>query len=364
MSDLPTAPHDSRQPPPPPPPPLDAPVATVDDPLVDAPAPAQPPAPDGALGVGEASRVAHAILDEVERAVVGKRDAISLVLAGLLADGHVLLDDLPGVAKTLTARSLATAAGLDFARVQFTPDLLPSDITGSLVLDLATQRPEFRPGPVFTGLLLADEINRAPAKTQAALLEAMQERQVTVDGIARPLPRPFLVIATQNPIESEGTYPLPEAQLDRFAVRTSMGYPTMRDEVGLLSARLARGTDDVELRPACDAARFIEVQHALERVFVDPRLLDYVVALVTATRADGNLSVGASPRGSLALVKLARAWALLGGRDYVGPDDVRTVAVPALAHRVVVTDETWARGTPASELVRRVLDRVPAPSVS
>jgi MoxR-like ATPase len=383
MSDVPATPPGSRPPPPPPPPPPSPPATTppaagappTDAPVADAPvatgttaavpvagAPGADDRPDAT--VAEAGRTAHAILDEVERAVVGKRQAITLVLAGLLADGHVLLDDLPGVAKTLTARSIATAAGLGFARVQFTPDLLPSDITGSLVLDLATQRPEFRPGPVFTDLLLADEINRAPAKTQAALLEAMQERQVTVDGVARPLPRPFLVIATQNPIESEGTYPLPEAQLDRFALRASMGYPSPTDEVALLAARVARGTDDVELRPVCDAARFVEVQQALERVFVDPRLLEYAVALVGATRADGNLSVGASPRGSLALVKLARAWALLDRRDYVGPDDIRTVAIPALAHRVVVTDETWARGTPASDLVRRVLDRVPAPSVS
>jgi MoxR-like ATPase len=347
IPDVPPAPHDSRRPPPPPPPP---------------PSPAD--APTVAEDVAAATRTAHAILSEVERAVVGKRREISLVLAGLLADGHVLLDDLPGVAKTLTARSIATAAGLDFARVQFTPDLLPSDITGSLVLDLATQQPEFRPGPVFANLLLADEINRAPAKTQAALLESMQERQVTVDGLARPLPRPFLVIATQNPIESEGTYPLPEAQLDRFTLRTSMGYPAVADEKALLEARIARRTDEVALSAVCDAAGFIAAQQAVEQVFVDHRLLDYVVALVGATRSDGNLAVGASPRGSLALVKLARAWALLAGRDYVGPDDVRAVVVPALAHRVVVTDEAWARGTPATDLLRRVLDRVPAPNLS
>jgi len=347
IPDVPPAPDDSRRPPPPPPPP---------------PPPAD--APTVAEDVATAARTAHAILSEVERAVVGKRREISFVLAGLLADGHVLLDDLPGVAKTLTARSIATAAGLDFARVQFTPDLLPSDITGSLVLDLATQQPEFRPGPVFANLLLADEINRAPAKTQAALLESMQERQVTVDGLARPLPRPFLVIATQNPIESEGTYPLPEAQLDRFTLRTSMGYPAVADEKALLEARIARRTDEVALSAVCDAAGFIAAQQAVEQVFVDHRLLDYVVALVGATRSDGNLAVGASPRGSLALVKLARAWALLAGRDYVGPDDVRAVVVPALAHRVVVTDEAWARGTPATDLLRRVLDRVPAPNLS
>jgi MoxR-like ATPase len=376
-------PADDRPPPPPPPPPpptpspvsSPSPAAHPTSPspgggttVVEAPPrtdhrPPAPPEPGG-LDVGDAARLAHRLLDEVGRAVVGKRDAVALVLAGLLADGHVLLDDLPGVAKTLTARSLARAAGLQFARVQFTPDLLPSDITGSLVLDLATQKPEFRAGPVFTNLLLADEINRAPAKTQAALLEAMQERQVTTDGVARPLPHPFLVIATQNPVESEGTYPLPEAQLDRFVARTSMGYPAFDDEMTMLEARIARGADEVELSPVCDQDTFRALQRAVERVQVDRRLLNYVVRLVAATRGDGSLEVGVSPRGSLALVKLARAWALLSGRDYVGPDDIRTMAMPALSHRVVLKDETWARGTPATEVLRRVVDRVPAPSVS
>jgi MoxR-like ATPase len=390
MSTTPPSPDD-RPPPPPPPPPPPAPAPAVTEPAATgadgarspgtttvAEAPAATPAPGptatsttpaapgepGTLSVTEAARLAHRLLDEVGRAVVGKRDAVALVLAGLIADGHVLLDDLPGVAKTLTARSLARAAGLQFARVQFTPDLLPSDITGSLVLDLATQKPEFRPGPVFTDLLLADEINRAPAKTQAALLEAMQERQVTTDGVGRPLPRPFLVVATQNPIESEGTYPLPEAQLDRFLARTSMGYPAFDDELVMLENRLARQTDEVDLTPVCDRETFLRLQRAVEQVQVDRRLLDYVLRLVAATRTDGGLAVGASPRGSLALVKLARAWALLSGRDYVGPDDIRTMTLPALAHRVVLKDETWARGTPATEVLRRVVDRVPAPSVA
>ena len=248
-------------------------------------------------------------------------------------------------------------------RVQFTPDLLPADITGSLVLDLESHRPEFRAGPIFTNVLLADEINRAPAKTQSALLEAMQERQVTTDGTSRHLTRPFLVIATQNPIESEGTYPLPEAQLDRFLVRTSMGYPATADEVEMLQARVERATDEVELQPVCDGERFLTAQAAVEHVYVHPRLLQMCVDLVTASRSDPDLEVGASPRGSLALVKLAHAVALLDGRDFVGPDDVRAVAVPALAHRVVLRDETWARGIPAAEIVRRVVDRVPAPSV-
>jgi MoxR-like ATPase len=316
------------------------------------------------LPVAEAANVANAVVDEVCRAVIGKRDVVRLIVAALLADGHVLLDDLPGVAKTLTARSIATAAGLSFARVQFTPDVLPSDITGSLVLDLGTQQPEFRPGPIFTELLLADEVNRSPAKTQAALLEAMQERQVTADGVARPLPRPFLVIATQNPIESEGTYPLPEAQLDRFLIRTSMGYPAVDDEVAMLVQRVERGADDVTLQPVCTASTFMAAQRSLERVHVDQRLLEYCVALVGATRDERQLSVGASPRGSLALLKLARAAALMSVRDYIGPDDVRAMAVPGLAHRVVLSDETWARGTSAEDVVRQAVDRVPAPNTT
>ena len=314
-----------------------------------------------ALPTVEAARIVHAVLDEVCRAVVGKRDVVRLILAGLLADGHVLLDDVPGVAKTLTARSLARAAGLGFSRVQFTPDVLPADITGSLVLDLATQRPEFRAGPVFTNLLLADEVNRAPAKTQAALLEAMQERQVTADGVTYELPRPFLAIATQNPIESEGTYPLPEAQLDRFMLRATMGYPAYDDEVTLLADRIERGTDEVRLEPVCDAKTFSSVQRSLERIHVDRRLLDYCVALVRATRSETQLAVGSSPRGTLALVKLARATALLDGRDFVGPDDIRRIVVPALAHRVVLSDEAWARRIEPAEVVRRAVDRVAVP---
>ena len=314
-----------------------------------------------ALAFDEAARVAEQILDEVCRAVVGKREVVRLILTGLIADGHVLLDDVPGVAKTLTARSLATAAGLDFSRVQFTPDVLPADITGALVLDLATHTPEFRPGPVFSNLLLADEVNRAPAKTQAALLEAMQERQVTADGVTHKLPEPFLVIATQNPIESEGTYPLPEAQLDRFLLRTTMGYPAERDEVTLLADRVARRTDQVELEAVCRPRTFLALQRSLEYIHIDPRLIEYCVALVRATRSEPQLAVGSSPRGTLALVKLTRAAALLDGREFVGPDDIRSMAVPALAHRVVLNDEAWARRLDPEEIVHRAVDRVPVP---
>jgi MoxR-like ATPase len=312
--------------------------------------------------VPRATTAARRLLDEVEKAIVGKRDVLELVLAGLLADGHVLLDDVPGVAKTLMARSLAAAAGLDFSRVQFTPDLLPADITGATVLDLATSAPVFRPGPIFAQLVLADEVNRAPAKTQAALLEAMQERQVTADGDTHRLPSPFLVVATQNPIESEGTYALPEAQLDRFILRTTVGYPAEAEEVELLSRRLARRQDEVALEPVLNARTFVEMQASLEDVHIEPSLREYAVSMVTATRRSSQLEVGASPRGSLALLKLARARAVLAGRDFVTPDDIRSSAVPALAHRVVLRAEVWARQVPAEAVLREIIDTVPAPS--
>lgn len=312
--------------------------------------------------VARAAEAAQRILDEVEKAVIGKRDVLELVLAGLLADGHVLLDDVPGVAKTLMARSFATAAGLDFSRLQFTPDVLPADITGATVLDLATNAPVFRRGPIFAQLILADEVNRAPAKTQAALLEAMQEKQVTTDGITHHLSLPFLVIATQNPIESEGTYPLPEAQLDRFILRTTVGYPAERDELELLSRRIERKQDEVELDAVVSGDEFRSMQASLEDVHINDSLREYVVALVTATRRNGQLEVGSSPRGSLALLKLARARAVLLGRDFVTPDDMRAIAVPALAHRVVLRAEAWARHVSPDEVVRKIVDTVPAPS--
>jgi len=305
---------------------------------------------------------AAAVVDELERAVVGKRAVLELVLLGLLADGHVLLDDLPGVAKTLMARSLAAVTGLTFTRIQFTPDLLPADITGAVVLDPTLGQLVFRPGPVFTNLVLADEVNRAPAKTQAALLEAMQERQVTVDGVTHPLPRPFLVIATQNPIELEGTYPLPEAQLDRFLLRTSVGYPSPDDEWSLVQQRLERGTDDVELRAVVSPAELVAMQRSLERVHVSEAVGRYVVALTGATRGHDQLQVGASPRGTLALVKLARGRAALHGRDFVTPDDVKAMATAALAHRLVLRTELWVRQVPAAEVLGRILDQVPSPS--
>jgi len=316
----------------------------------------------GSLTVADTAEAAGGILAEVEKAVVGKREVLEIVLAGLLADGHVLIDDVPGVAKTVMARGFAAAAGLAFSRLQLTPDILPADITGAMILDLEANKPVFREGPIFAQMVLADEVNRAPAKTQSALLEAMQERQVTADGVTHRLPSPFLVIATQNPIESEGTYPLPEAQLDRFILRTSVGYPSTEDEVEILARRAGRRQDEVELRAVVTPPQFRSMQMCLEDVHVDPVLHRYAVELVTATRGDGQLEVGASPRGSLALLKLARARAVLSGRDFVSPDDVRSIAVPALAHRVVLRAEAWARQISADEVVGRIVDSVAAPS--
>jgi MoxR-like ATPase len=305
--------------------------------------------------------VAEAMLDEVERAVVGKRDVLELVLLALLADGHVLLEDVPGVAKTLIARSFAAASGLRFGRVQFTPDLLPSDVTGSSIYDQREARFEFRPGPVFTNVLLGDEINRAPPKTQAALLEAMEERQVTADDGTHVLEAPFLVLATQNPIEYEGTYPLPEAQLDRFLVRLRVGYPSPDDEWRMLEARARRGSDAVALKAIVDRDGLRTLQQAVEAVHVGAAVGRYMVALTTATRESPEVEVGASPRGTLALLRLARARAAVEGRDFVVPDDVKAIAVPALAHRLVLRPELWVRRIDAGDVVARVLAEVPAP---
>ena len=303
------------------------------------------------------------ILDEVERAVVGKRQALEFVLLGLLADGHVLIEDNPGLAKTLMARSFAAVTGLRFTRVQFTPDLMPSDVTGSAIYDQRTGELRFQPGPIFTHVLLGDEINRAPPKTQAALLEAMQERQVTSEDGTRELERPFLVLATQNPIEYEGTYPLPEAQLDRFLLRIAVGYPDRSAELELLGRRLERGRDELELECVVDRDELLAMQRAVETVHADEGILGYAVDLVTATRESPQVQVGASPRGSLALLKLSRARAALVGRDYVTPDDVKLVAVPALAHRITLRPELWIQRVQAEDVVRDCLERCPAPPV-
>jgi MoxR-like ATPase len=313
------------------------------------------------VDLSQVHELSDRVLDEVEKAVVGKRGPLELVLLGFLADGHVLLEDFPGLAKTLAARSFAQVLDMEFARIQFTPDLMPSDVTGSSIWNQRDGDFEFRPGPIFTNLLLSDEINRAPPKTQAALLEAMQERQATIEGLTHALPMPFLVIATQNPIEYEGTYPLPEAQLDRFLLRTAFGYPSREHEVDILGRRIERGSEDVELQAVIDRGTLLEMQRAVEEVYVADEIREYCVDLVVATRASQSAAVGASPRGSLALLKLSRCRAALDGRDYVLPDDVKAIAVPALAHRLVLRPELWVQRITAEDVVREVLETVPTP---
>jgi len=307
---------------------------------------------------------AVAVLDEIERVVVGKRPVLELILAAVLARAHVLIEDLPGLGKTLIARSFATALGLEFRRVQFTPDLLPADLTGTTVLDQGGREFAFRPGPVFTNLLLADEINRTPPKTQAALLEAMAEQQVSVDGHSHLLPDPFVVLATDNPIEYEGTYPLPEAQLDRFGLRVRIGYLPERDEVEVLTRRMSRGREIGEISQILDSRQLIEMRDVVEAVSVEADVLDYVVRLVAATRADKDVQVGASPRASLALLQLSRARALLLGRDYVIPEDVKALAVPTVAHRLSLRPEMWVRRITGEDIMERIITRVPAPRAS
>jgi len=313
------------------------------------------------LTIDEVGALAARVLDEVERAIVGKRDALELILLGVLADGHVLLEDYPGLAKTLIARSFAQATTLQFSRIQFTPDLMPSDVTGSSIFNQRNAEFEFRPGPVFTNLLLSDEINRAPPKTQAALLEAMQERQVTIEGTTHALDRPFIVLATQNPIEYEGTYPLPEAQLDRFILRLGVGYPEREDEWQVLVRRIEREVDEIELTPVVDGDTLLAMQRALEQVHVSEQVGLYMVDLVGATRKSSRVQVGSSPRGTLALLKLARGKAALKGRDFVTPDDVKAVAVPALAHRLTLRPELWVQRVSGEDLVREALESVPTP---
>ncbi len=318
--------------------------------------------PNAAVDVNEAADLCDRILDALETVIVGKRPALELVLSGLLAGGHVLIEDLPGLGKTLMARSLAQVTGLTVGRVQFTPDLMPSDVTGSLLYDQRASEFEFRPGPIFNNLVLGDEINRAPPKTQAAMLEAMQERQVTVDGTSHQLPTPFVVLATQNPIEFEGTFPLPEAQIDRFLLRTSLGYPSSEDAAEIIRRRLQRGQDDVTIEPVVDLADVLALQATMETVVVSDPIIDYSVALVEATRTDGNVHAGASPRGVEAIIKLARVRAVLDRRDFVTPDDVKAVASAALAHRIVLRPELWVRGIEPTSVIRRCLESVPTPT--
>ena len=308
----------------------------------------------------DVQQAANRMLDQMERLIVGKRPVLELIVTALLADGHVLLEDVPGVAKTATARALAEAAGMHFSRVQFTPDLIPFDITGASTLGPNNQI-EFVPGPIFANLVLGDEINRAPPKTQSALLEAMEERQVTIDGKTRLLPDPFMVIGTQNPIESEGTYPLPEAQLDRFLIRTGIGYPTNEAEVDIVLQRARRRADRMPLDPVIDAAGVRHLRQRVEEVHISEPVARYVVALVEATRASTRTETGASPRGSLALLKAGRARAAIQGRSLVLPDDIKAMAVPCLAHRLILVPDQWVRGVKPEQVVQEVLQQVPAP---
>ncbi|WP_143230962.1 AAA family ATPase [Actinosynnema sp. ALI-1.44] len=304
----------------------------------------------------------QSVLDTVGTVVVGGKRTARLALAAVLAGGHVLLEDVPGLGKTLLARTLAQALGLEFRRLQCTPDLLPADVTGSYLYDPTEREFAFRPGPVFTGLLLADEINRTPPKTQSALLEAMQERQVTVEGHTHPLRRPFHVLATANPVEYEGTYPLPEAQLDRFLLRLDVGYPPADEEAEVLRRRLARRKEETEVKPVVDADRLRALQEGVELVDVDPGVLRYCVDLAAATRRHAAVEIGASPRGSQALLLVSRCLAVLDGREFVLPEDVKECAVAALAHRLTLRAETWSTGTTAVQVVTELLGTVPGPA--
>ena len=314
------------------------------------------------MKIEEVHEKGNEILNEVGKAIVGKREVLKLILATILADGHILIEDLPGLAKTLMAKSFAAALGVKFRRVQFTPDLLPSDILGVSVFNQKSLEFEFKKGPIFTNILLADEVNRAPPKTQSALLEAMQERQVTIEGKTYHLERPFVVIATQNPIEQEGTYPLPEAQLDRFLVRLRVGYPTKEEEVEILKRRIRRKKEEVDIKQVGSAKEVIEMQRAIEEVYISDAVLDYITEIVRATRENKKeIEVGASPRGSLALLRLSRAYAALEGRDYVIPDDIKKVAIPALSHRLILKRELWYTRVSQEMVMGKMLEKIPVP---
>ncbi len=313
------------------------------------------------VDVHEVSRASAAVIAEVERAVVGKHDLLEMIMAAVLAGGHVLLEDYPGLGKTLIARSFAAALGLDFKRIQFTPDLLPSDITGSYIYNRTENRFELRKGPVFANIILADEINRASPKTQSALLEAMQEKQVTLENTTLLLPEPFLVMATQNPIEYEGTFPLPEAQLDRFMLKVTVGYPNVAEEKEIMRRRRERQQDEIELRQVSNAAQILEMRQAVESVHVHDDLETYIANLVQATRKDRRVAVGASPRGSLAFLKMARARAAVDGREYILPDDIKRFATPILSHRLILQPEHWMTRHVTGDVIAEIFAKVPVP---
>jgi MoxR-like ATPase len=301
------------------------------------------------------------VISEVERGVVGKRELLEIIMAATLAGGHVLLEDFPGLGKTLIARSFATVLGLEFKRIQFTPDLLPGDITGGYIYNRVDNNFELRKGPVFANIILADEINRASPKTQSALLEAMQEQQVTLEGETLRLPQPFLVLATQNPIEYEGTFPLPEAQLDRFMLKLTVGYPSIDDEKEILHRRHERRQEEVTLSKVTSAEQLLDLRAMVEAVHVDADLEGYIAAIVHATRSDRRVAVGSSPRGSLAFLKMARAHAAMDGRDYILPDDVKRFAEPVLSHRLILQPEYWMSKQITGEVIRDVLEKIPVP---
>ncbi|MBK9926569.1 MAG: MoxR family ATPase [Anaerolineales bacterium] len=309
------------------------------------------------------SKIGRQVIAEVERAVVGKSDLLEMMMASVLAGGHILLEDFPGLGKTLVARSFASALGLEFKRIQFTPDLLPGDITGGYIFNRTNNKFELRKGPVFANIVLADEINRASPKTQSALLEAMQEGRVTIEGETLPLPEPFLVLATQNPIEYEGTFPLPEAQLDRFMLKLKVGYPSLEEEKLILHRRRERKQDEVVLSRVTRAKQLLELRRAVETVHVDADLEEYIALLIHATRTDRRVAVGASPRGSLAFLKMARANAALDGREYITPDDIKRFATSVLSHRIILQPEYWMANSVTGDVIRDSLEKTPVPVV-
>ncbi|MBN1328879.1 MAG: MoxR family ATPase [Candidatus Heimdallarchaeota archaeon] len=313
------------------------------------------------MKIEKVSSIAKSILKEVGKVIVGKEAVLEQVLIGVLAKGNILLEDVPGLAKTMMIKAFAQVMCCEFTRVQCTPDLLPADVTGSTVYNQKDMEFIFRKGPVFTNLLLVDEINRASPKTQSSLLEAMQEQHVTIDGITYQLPEPFHVLATQNPIEFEGTFPLPEAQLDRFIMRMSVGYPDNQEEIEILNRRITRKREEFNLKPLSSATEISQMQEAVEEIFVDDRIKDYIVEIVRKTRDNDRIEVGSSPRGSLALLHLSRASAIINGRDFVNPDDVKKIVVPALSHRIILSTGSWLTGIKPEDVIARELTKIKAP---
>ena len=309
------------------------------------------------------AQISNGLMGEVAKVIIGKQENLRRVAIGILSNANMLIEDYPGLAKTLMANTFATSLGCKFKRVQFTPDLLPADIMGTYMYDQQAGEFKLRHGPLFTNVLLADEINRAPPKTQAALLEAMEEKQVTIEGITHKLPAPFITMATQNPIEQEGTYPLPEAQMDRFMMKMSMGYPDRQEEKSILQRRKLRGKDDYDIEPITSPKKVVAMQKALETVHVDTAILSYIVELVHRTREDHRVITGASPRASQSLFKTARASAAIDGRDYVIPDDIKAVALQVVSHRIVLKPESKIRGVTGQHIMRKILSEVPVPVI-